>query len=53
MARKKKHSDKFEIVKEYYLKGLWSETRVRNAVEKGWITQEECDEILYANSEEK
>lgn len=37
---------KYEKVKNYYNKGLWSEERVRNAVAKSWITQEEADEIL-------
>lgn len=31
----------FNLVKHNYDKGLWSEARVRNAVEKGWITEEE------------
>ncbi len=34
-------SPKFEKVKNYYDKGLWDKTRVRNAVVKGWITEEE------------
>ena len=38
-------SPKFELVKGYYDRGLWSEDRVRKAVGK-WITQEECDIIL-------
>lgn len=38
-------SPKFELVKSYYDRGLWSEERVRKAVGK-WITQEECDIIL-------
>ena len=42
------HSPKLAKVKGYYDKGLWNETMVRNAVVKGWITQEECDEILGA-----
>jgi hypothetical protein len=41
------HSAKFELVKKYYNKKLWSAARVRNAVGK-WITQEECNEILGA-----
>lgn len=36
---------KYDIVKDYYDKGLWSEYRVRMAVEKGWITAEEYEEI--------
>ncbi|MFW5477405.1 MAG: XkdX family protein [Segatella copri] len=39
-------SDKFELVKSFYDKGLWSAARVQNAVEKKWITQEECDQVL-------
>lgn len=39
------HSPKFELVKSYYDRGLWDESRVRKAVGK-WITQEECYEIL-------
>lgn len=36
---------KFETVMEYYRRGLWDETRVRNAVIKGWITEEQFQEI--------
>ena len=39
------HSEHYELVKNYYKRGLWSEGRVRKAVGK-WITQAECDEIL-------
>lgn len=44
------HSKKFDKVKKYYntiVNGerLWNETRVRNAVVKGWITEEEFNEI--------
>ena len=39
------HSEKFELVKNYYERGLWSEARVRKAVGK-WITQAECNKIL-------
>jgi len=38
-------SPKFDKVKSYYDKGLWSITAVRNAVVKGWITAEEFTEI--------
>lgn len=38
-------SKHFEMVKNYFDKGLWSITRVRNAVVKGWITAEEFKEI--------
>lgn len=36
----------FTIVKSNYDKDLWSEARVRNAVEKGWITEEEFELIV-------
>ena len=39
------HSAKFELVKHYYDRGLWDINRVRKAVEKGWITEEEFEEI--------
>lgn len=38
-------SKKYDMVKEYYDKGLWSEYRVQMAVDKGWITSEEYKEI--------
>lgn len=44
------HSKKFDKVKNYYntiVNGerLWNENRVRNAVVKDWITEEEFKEI--------
>lgn len=39
------HSKNYEKVKNYWDRGLWNETRVRNAVTKGWITAEEFTEI--------
>lgn len=36
---------KFERVKQYYEKGLWTSKMVLNAVGK-WITKEEADTIL-------
>lgn len=39
------HSEKFEMVKKYYIMGLWNIERVRNAVVKKWITEEEFKEI--------
>ena len=38
-------SAKYDTVKTWYDKGLWNETMCRNAVVKGWITQEEFKEI--------
>ena len=34
-------SEKYELVKKYYDDRLWDETKVRNAVAKGWITKAE------------
>lgn len=39
------HSAKYENVKRYYDKGLWTKEMVRNAVVKEWITAEEYKEI--------
>ncbi len=38
-------SAKYAMVKEFYDMGVWSETRVRNAVVKGWITEAEFKSI--------
>lgn len=38
------HSAKFELVKGFYERGLWSAARVQNAVNR-WITQTEAAEI--------
>lgn len=38
------HSEKFEKVRRYYKKRLWTLAQVKNAVGK-WITEEEYQEI--------
>lgn len=38
-------SPKYNLVKNYYDKGLWKISRVHDAVEKGFITDEEFKEI--------
>lgn len=38
-------SKKYKTVKNFYDRGLWSIARVRNAVEKNWITEEEYELI--------
>ncbi len=38
-------NSKYEKVKNYYDKGLWSIERVSNAVLKGWITVDEFYKI--------
>lgn len=39
-------SKNYEKVKNFYLQGLWDETRLQNAIVKGWITEEEYNEII-------
>ena len=39
------HSNKYDTVKHYYSLKLWNDTKVRNAVVKGWITEAEFAEI--------
>ena len=46
------HSPKYEKVKNYYDKGLWTIDMVRNAVVKGWITADEFEEITGQPYEE-
>lgn len=41
----------FEKIKKWYSMGLWTEEMVRNAVDKGVITEEEYDEILGITKE--
>lgn len=43
------HSENFEKVKRFYILKVWNETRVRNAVKMGWITEEEFTEITGNN----
>ena len=40
------HSKNYDKVKKYYDDGFWNEARVRSAVVKGWITEEEFEEIV-------
>ena len=42
------HSKNYDKVNRCYKTKLWDETRVRNAVVKGWITEEEFAEITGA-----
>lgn len=39
-------SKRYELVKGYYEKQLWTRKMLKNAVFKGWITQDEYDEIV-------
>lgn len=36
----------YEKIDKWYKMGLWDETKVWNAVEKGILTEEEANEIL-------
>ena len=45
-------SKKFQLVKNYYDSGLWSLKKVRDAVIRGWITEEEFTEITGEPFEE-
>lgn len=45
-------SSKYEKVKNYFDNGLWSASRVANAVVKGWITEEEFEKIT-GNTQDK
>ncbi len=40
-----RYSKNYSKVKCWYDMGVWNETRVRNAVVMGWITEEEFTEI--------
>ncbi|MBO4383808.1 MAG: XkdX family protein [Clostridia bacterium] len=46
------HSPKFNKVKSYYDRGLWSKKQVADAVIKEWITAEEYAEITGAETNE-
>ena len=39
------HSKHYQKVTRYYDLKMWDETRVRNAVRMGWVTEEEYREI--------
>lgn len=39
------HSNNYDKVRRWYNMRMWNETRVRNAVRMGWITEEEFTEI--------
>lgn len=41
----------YEKIKRWYALGLWTEDMVKNAVTKGAITQEQCNEIIGLSEE--
>ncbi len=43
-------SAKFDKVKGYFDRGLWTEEMVRNAVDR-WITEAEAEEIIGGKEE--
>jgi len=45
MEKEKAYSKNYEKVRGYYDGGFWNEARVKNAVTKGWITEDEDTEI--------
>lgn len=45
-------SQRFELVKGFYAKGLWTAGMAFNAISKGWITEEEYALITTPVSEE-
>lgn len=44
-------SARYATVRKWHLAGLWSQERVKKAVECGWITQAESMEILEEGTE--
>lgn len=44
---------KFDKVKDFYERGLWGISRVRDAVIKGWITAKEFEDITGEPYEEE
>ena len=44
-AKAVEHSARYELVKKYYDRPLWSKARVHKAVECKWITADEYKEI--------
>ena len=42
-----------EKVRFYYKAGLWSKSRVLDAVKKGWISETVCQSILSGAPEEE
>ena len=46
-------SAKYNTVKNFFDKGLWNKNRVRNAVTKGWVTEEEYDMIINGEAVEQ
>ena len=43
----------FERLKRLYAEGKIDESAIRNAVAKGWLTEEQANEILNSPDEQK
>lgn len=43
---KTQHSKRFDTVKKHYEAKVWNAARVEKAVELGWITAAEAEEIM-------
>ena len=43
------HSEQYNLIKAWYDMGLWDESRLGYALDRGKITQEEYDEIVTGN----
>ncbi len=39
-------SKRYNLVKKYYDDGFWTKAMVFNAIDKGWITEEEYHKIV-------
>ena len=46
-------SKKYKTVKDFFDRGLWKISRVKDAVKMGWITAEELQEITGESYEGK
>lgn len=46
------HSPKYDSIFEWYHLKMWNTAQVQNAVKKGWITQDEFEEITNKNERE-
>jgi len=44
-------SIKYELLKDYYKKGYWSKSMLKNAVLKAWITSDEYELITQEKYE--
>lgn len=45
----KEHSTKYERVKFWYNNGFWDDEKLKKAVEKNWIIEEEYNELIAKN----